>query len=602
MSAPLSGNPLGIPRFAIDVSRWPLLLLLILLPIFTMGMFCRSIWTPDEPREIAIAWSMTQQEQRAVPRLGDVAFCEKPPLTYWLAGASMWTFGKSPAVARIPNLFYAFIGVFAIALLARSMVLGSTVNEGRAGLAALAAGVVMGTMELTWQVSVWLASDASLMMGVCVALMGAWRGLTAAPGRSKCGWYLLMHLGLLAGFFSKNAVAWMVPGLALTLWISWERRWSELLRWELWAGFLIQSLFIGAWVAAVASGPDGRRHLEIFFIDNLLGRFITDPATLERLGRCFSATYQSRMAYGEGHANWFGKYFFELPVYVLPWLFLVLVAAWRSWAVLRSPVVDAAVDRERSAWRFAWCIILPNLFLLTVAGTARGIYLAPVLPGCALLVGLWAAHQPNETRALDRHALSATALFIAGLALVLLPLAYLVTQAKKIPVPGEVMLLLGAASVLGLIKLLVMSHHIRHRRRGEVVREMMVTLIALWVLVGLAAPKVVDRWQNLEPVMRLAARYAKDNRLILMNTDETTRAAMYWYTGLTPATSEDDLAVNGKAACLALRKMPSDDAERKTVVAELARKGWHRLENIDIPFGRSYAIFASQDLGDQPVP
>lgn len=596
-----------MPRIAVDLVRWPLLLLLILTPVSAVGMFARGIWTPDEPREMAIAWTMAQQPDKAVPRLGEDAFCEKPPLTYWLSGASMSVLGRSPGAARLPNLLYALIGAFAIALLARSMVVGAAADAtrrqahaGKAALAALAAGVVMGTMELTWQVSVWMAADAPLLMGVCVALLGAWRGLNAT-GRERLPWYLLMHLGLLAGFFSKNAIGWMVPGLAVAAWIAWERRWSEWLRWELWAGFLVQLLFIASWVAAVAAGPDGRRHLEIFFIDNLLGRFIGDPTLLERIGRWFSSGYQSHMAYHQGHHNWFGKYLVELPAYVLPWLFLVAVAAWRSLAVLRGRVVEAHAQDARSAWRFAWCIIVPNLVLLTLAGTARGIYLAPVLPGCALLVGLWAAHQPDEDRALDRRALVATALLIAGVAALLLPAAFLYSQVKQIRVPGEAMLLLGAGSVLGVVKLLVMVGHLRARRSGDLAREMVITLVALWLLVGLAAPKVLDRWQGLESMAAAAVRYADRHRLVLMDADETTRGAIVWHTGLNLPYADNDLEVKGRPACLALRKMPDPKDDHARVVADLKAKGWHLVERIDIafPHGRRYAVFASRDIADQ---
>ena len=37
---------------------------------------------------------------KAVPLLGGVPFCEKPPLAYWLSGASMAALGKTPAAAR----------------------------------------------------------------------------------------------------------------------------------------------------------------------------------------------------------------------------------------------------------------------------------------------------------------------------------------------------------------------------------------------------------------------------------------------------------------------------------------------------------------------
>ncbi len=225
-----------------------------------------------------------------------------------------------------------------------------------------------------------------------------------------------------------------------------------------------------------------------------------------------------------------------------------------------------------------------------------------MLTGCALLVGLWAAHQPDGERPLDRHAVSATALLLAGLAALLLPAVLIVTQAKRIPVPMEAIILCGAASLLGLVKLLVIIGHLRARRTGDVAREMVITLVALWLLGGLAAPKAVDRWQDLGPVMRRAVTVARDHRLVLMNTDETTRAAMYWHGGMSVPWTDNDTEVIGKPDCIALRKMPKRDQDHAAHVADLKAKGWHLVERIDIPMGRRYALFASRDIAERSSP
>ena len=82
-----------------------------------------------------------------------------------------------------------------------------------------------------------------------------------------------MHLGLAAGFLSKSAAGWMVPVLALLTLIVWERRWRELLRWELYAGVVLECALILTWVWFVYAGDDGPAHLKIFFWNNLVGRF-----------------------------------------------------------------------------------------------------------------------------------------------------------------------------------------------------------------------------------------------------------------------------------------------------------------------------------------
>ena len=66
--------------------------------LWCVGLFGRNYWTPDEPREAALAASVMQQPL-PLPTLNGVRFAEKPPMTYWLAGAAMRTFGAHPAAA-----------------------------------------------------------------------------------------------------------------------------------------------------------------------------------------------------------------------------------------------------------------------------------------------------------------------------------------------------------------------------------------------------------------------------------------------------------------------------------------------------------------------
>src|SRR5271170_5878257 len=104
-----------------------------LLAIWCVGMLGRGYWTPDEPREADIAWRMSWQPDKAVPLLAGEAFCEKPPLTYWLAAVPIRFFGDDARAARAPNLLYAAITALAVGFLARR---DARRNAGLAGAAA----------------------------------------------------------------------------------------------------------------------------------------------------------------------------------------------------------------------------------------------------------------------------------------------------------------------------------------------------------------------------------------------------------------------------------------------------------------------------------
>src|SRR5437764_222287 len=191
-------------------------------------MFGRGLWTPDEPREADIAWRMSRQSDRTLPQLAGTPFLEKPPLSYWMSGAAISLFGDSAAAERAPNLLYAAVTAVAVGALALAMDTGA--------VAALIAALVAASALTAFRVGVWLAPDACLLAGNALALLGAWRGTRAPPGPAKAAGYTLMHLGAAVGFMAKSAPGWLVPAMALLTLIVWERRWSGLRRWELYAG------------------------------------------------------------------------------------------------------------------------------------------------------------------------------------------------------------------------------------------------------------------------------------------------------------------------------------------------------------------------------
>ena len=474
--------------------RLPILVAAALLAIWGAGMFGRGYWTPDEPREADISWRMSWQTPRAVPQLAGVAFCEKPPLTYWVAGAAMRAFGTEGWAARLPNLLYALLTAAAVAWLAGSL----------AGpLAAWVAAAASATFLLSYQVAIWLATDAPLLAATALALAAAQAGFSARTSRARLAGYSLMHVALGLGFLAKSAAAWVVPALALTLLIAWERRWRELLRWELWAGLLLQALMIGAWIVAVYTGPDGADHLRVFFWNNLVGRFthVDAPADLQ---------------YTTGHRNSPGKYLLEMPAYLFPWTLLVLAAALRAWRERAAP---------HAAVRWALAGSVPSLLVLSAAATARNIYFAPALPALALLLGWWAREAIAAPARADILLTRATAGLVSlaaltGFAAVLLAMldAGASADAPALPVTAAIAAL-GAAAALALC----------WRAWGAAgQRQLRVALPALLLaycalLAGPAsqAYRYVDRWQDLGALGTALKSDLGAAPLLLIAPDET---------------------------------------------------------------------------------
>jgi 4-amino-4-deoxy-L-arabinose transferase-like glycosyltransferase len=473
-----------------------------LLLAWCVGLFARGYWTPDEPREADIAWRMSWQADKAVPLLAGEAICEKPPLTYWLAALPIKLLGMQAWVARLPNLLYALITALGVGLLASR-------SAGR--FAGLVAAATISTFLLAYQVAIWLATDAPLLAAVAVALLGAYIGFYATASRERLRGYLLMHTALAFGFLSKSAVAWMVPALAILTLSIWEKRWRELLRWELYFGLLVQAALILTWVWFVYRGNDGLEHLKVFFWNNLVGRFAAVDAPPD-------------LQYAAAHRNSPGKYLIELPMYLFPWTLLVIAAARRAWRQRRASLHD------NRAVRFALAASLPSLLILSLAATARSIYLAPALPGFALLVGWWAREILPGPDTWDVRALRATAaMLLLGVAVFAAALIVLGADSWSSSAKAAIFV---AVSLVGLSAAAILAIRAWAAAREHAVHAQWALLLAYCALLIGPASQVyrrVDPWQDLAKIARAVERDAAGRPLILLAPDETTRAIIDMY-------------------------------------------------------------------------
>jgi 4-amino-4-deoxy-L-arabinose transferase-like glycosyltransferase len=320
-----------------------------------------------------------------------------------------------------------------------------------------------------------------------------------------------MHLGAAAGFMAKSAPGWLVPAAALTAIIIWERRWSELLRWELYAGLLVQALLIGPWIFEVSRTTHGHDALIALFWHNIVGRFIkvAAPAALD---------------YTTGHQSTPGKYLIELPVYLLPWTLLAAAALRRAW-----DLVSVAGPRGTS-WRFAVSAIVPFLLILSIAATARDIYAAPVLPAFGLLIGLWLSEllvggRPALTT-LDRFAVQGTHILVSMIVLAFSAAMALLAWAA--PGTSGIHYAINAVAVfaIGVITFLFAN---QMQRSGDTLRGLSWTYtgyVAAWTLTGLALFPTVDRWQDLPLLAQGIHEDSRNGPLALLDPDETTIAIL----------------------------------------------------------------------------
>jgi len=315
---------------------------------------------------------------------------------------------------------------------------------------------------------------------------------------------------------AKSAPGWLVPGLALFTLLVWERRWSELRRPELYAGFLLQALMIGPWVLAVAQTAHGAESLRVLFWYNLAGRFTHVAAP---------AAYR----YSTGHHNAPGKYLIELPVYLLPWTALAAIAAWRARKWVRRR------DSQGTRWRFAVAASLPFLLLLSVAATARDIYAAPALLGVSLLIALGVGeaqrlgNQSGRDELLWTRRLIAIMACVFTVALGVLCLSRFMANSSSVPIAVSIIECVGPAVAMLVLVALALRRAAQAQARGRVLQGFQWTYAAYataFCITALVVFPTMDRWHDLPLLARQIHSDAEHESLALLDPDETTIAML----------------------------------------------------------------------------
>src|SRR5207247_4924160 len=86
-----------------------------------------------------------------------------------------------------------------------------------------------------------------------------------------------------------------------------------------------------------------------------------------------------------GHRQPIWYYFIQLPIMSAPWIIALGIAGPWIWS-----------RRAERAERFLLSWFAPGFLFLCVAGTKRAVYLVPLLPALAILVGGWFCAGPRR--------------------------------------------------------------------------------------------------------------------------------------------------------------------------------------------------------------
>jgi len=337
-------------------------LLLIVIPLFSLGLSNHGLWSADEPRVAEIGREMALTGNWAVPTLNEKPFLEEPPLYYGALALIFKVFGVSDKVARIPSAFFSLATVLVLFFVANS-IYGPRI--------ALLSGIILATTGEYFRVAHWVVVDSALTFFVVSTMALSISGYLAENSRKKLVWYSLMYVAATLAFYSKGFIGIVIPGLGILAFLVAERNFKEILRMRLWLGALIFVVMTLPWFIALWQQA-GTEYLNVFFMHNHLQRFL--PAGMA--GRISGSS--------SGHHHPLYYYLVEFPIGFLPWSLLLIPVFIHAFSKAGKPETQSA-----KGLLFAKCWFFAGLIFLSIASTKRMLYLMPIFAPMAMLTAMY---------------------------------------------------------------------------------------------------------------------------------------------------------------------------------------------------------------------
>jgi 4-amino-4-deoxy-L-arabinose transferase-like glycosyltransferase len=334
-------------------------LLTLTLLLFFTGLGERDLWAPVEPRYAEIARIMFANGEWIVPMVNGELYTDKPILYFWLVLiASKLAGGVSEWTVRLPA---ALAGVgFVLA----TYFTGRDFFSPRVGM--IAAAVLATSMRVIWEAR-WAHID--MVLGLFLVLMiyfGA-RSLLGTGGKRDI---LLAYVFMALAVLAKGLIGIVLPTLLLLAMAFVRRDWRVIVDAKLPLGIPLFLLIVAPWFYLVNNATDGK--------------WLTDFIHVHHIQRYVD---------GAGHRQPFYYYLTTLPLDFLPWTVFALSAAFAYFPYRQLR------QRPISQLFSLWFVVVFVFF--SMSDTKRDLYLLPLLPSMALLIGNYiddlAAHRLAES-------------------------------------------------------------------------------------------------------------------------------------------------------------------------------------------------------------
>jgi 4-amino-4-deoxy-L-arabinose transferase-like glycosyltransferase len=329
-----------------------LFILLFCASLYLWGLGTLPFYTKGEPREATVVWEIYTSGEWILPLRNGHIIPSKPPLFHWLGAALSFAWGEvNELTIRLPSALLAMTGVLL------------TYWTGLA-LWGVEAGLIAALILATSFEWVRAATTARVDMTLTVCMVVAflyfqflYRRRTVSRLESLL-FFVLLGLATLA----KGPVGAILPGLTVVVFLAWQRDLRFLQQLSIiWGGALLL-VIAGGWYG-LALWQGGQKFFATQIMKENILRFVSSNAA------------------GAGHEHPFYYFIPNLLLGMAPWSFFF-------------PALAVFLYQRRHAWR-EQDLLYPLVWIITVflfysaASGKRTVYILPIYPALALLLGVW---------------------------------------------------------------------------------------------------------------------------------------------------------------------------------------------------------------------
>lgn len=455
-----------------------------------------SLWDVDEGVNAGCTREMMEAGTWIVPTFNWELRTAKPVMLYWLQRLSFNLFGVSELAARLPAVACSLGTVLLVYELARRMFGAGT---------GLLAGLILASSVEFVKLAHAATPDAPLLLFTTLTFVAVWFG-HANGGR---GWFVPAAAASGLAVLTKGPVGVALPGLAVFLYLAWNRELRRLWDHLLIRGILVLLLVAGPWYGLVIAETRGA-YLEFFRTENA-NRFLNPM---------------------EGHRGPPVYYLGAILAFFAPWSAFVGAVLWYGVKGCQSPgSADPVLCRPN---RFLLCWFVSYLVFFSAAATKLPNYIGPLYPALAILTARFLMLWRDELIQPRRWVMP---LAVAGFALAgVVVAAGLLVAGGAIPVPVKGLRVLpGLESYawVGLFPLTgagVMGFALRAGNRPLFVHAATAAAVGFVGVTAAFPPGVVDRYKAPKQLVEQSGA-ADDTREVRLASLDYTQPSVTFYAG-----------------------------------------------------------------------